>query len=150
MDKILETVAGNNAVKENRKRAEELLRHEPAASYLPVSTYEKIPQLVMAAMSDRAMCPVSEIKYFPELQSLNLVKPRKDGENTWYERHTDRWFDYFIIQALQPFVTDGTFEEDDFNNKDPLDCHAYRYSKSTRQMPSINADEDPRFALDDD
>ena len=150
IDQILEAVAGNEDAKLNRKRAEGLLRLGTATCYLPTSTYEKIPQLVMDAMSDRGLCPLSEIKYFPELQSLNLVKPRKDGENTWYEQHTDRWFDYFIIQALQPLVADGTFEDEDLNDNDPLDCHAYRYTKSTKEMPSINADENPLLALDDD
>lgn len=149
MDKMLDKVAGNEEIKLNRNRAEQLLRLEPATSYLPVSTFEKIPHLVIDAMSNKGVCPLSEIKYFPELQSLNLVKPLKDGEHNWYEMHSDRWFDCFIIQALQPLVADGTFVDDDFNDKDPLDCHAYRYTKSAKPMMSQSPETNPDLALDD-
>lgn len=99
----------------------------------------------MEAMSGRGTCPLPDIKYFPELQRLNLVAP--DDVN---RVHAGLWFDYFIIQALRPLVSEGTFEDNDFNDSDPLDCHAYHYSHSTKTMPSVDADNDPRFALDDD
>lgn len=153
VDSILEKVTNNEDVelkKSIRRRSEGLLRLGTSAVYLPTSTYEKIPQLVREAMSDKGVCPLYEIKFFPELQSLNLVKPLKDSDNSWYEKHADRWFDYFIIQALQPLVADGTFEDNDFNDNDPLDCHAYRYTMSTKQMPSHGPETDPKWAIDDD
>lgn len=150
MDKMLDKIAGDEEIKSNRKRAEGLLRMQDVTAYLPVSTYKKIPQLVIDAMSNKSVCPLSEIKYFPELQSLDLVNPLIDGEYNWYEMHSDRWFDYFIIQALQPLVADGTFVEDDFNDKDPLDCHAYRYTKSTKPMTSISPETNPELAIPDD
>ncbi len=145
MDKLIETVAGEQDAKKKRERAEAILRYEYGASYLPTTTYEKIPGLVMEAMSGRGRCPLPEIKYFPELQRLGLVAPDDAKRVCAY-----LWFDYFIIQALRPHVLEGTFEDNDFNDNDPLDCHAYYYSQSTKAMPSIDADDDPRFALDDD
>lgn len=89
---------------------------------------------------------MSVIKTFSELGTLNLLYPVT--ENT-KDRLTE-WSEFFIIQALQPLVAQGIFEDDDFNDNDAMDNHAYQYVESKVSMPSINADEDPRFALDDD
>lgn len=58
------------------------------------------------------------------------------------------WAVYFIILALQPLVESGEFTDDILNDNDVFDNHAYQYLNSKVQLNSIDADNDPRFALD--
>ena len=109
-------------------------------AYIGADAYERLPGVIMEGMSRRGTLPVSEIKKLDGMEVLF-------GRNTGWADEVN-WSDYFIIQALEPYVEDGTFEDSDYNDIDPLDTHAYRYVKSSKKMKSIKADSDPRFALD--
>lgn len=144
--KLSDIVAGDKDLKEKRKEAEGKLKsYKSYYAYLSTAVFEKYPPLISEAMSKKGCCPLASIKSFEELKALNLTLPlalnnSKDSE----------WSEYFIIQALRPLVFSGTFEDCDFNDKDVFDNHAYQYAKSAVRMPSIDADNDPLFALDDD
>lgn len=148
--KIADMIAGDKDMKEMRKRAEgwfrsgEFINHY---AYLGVDSFERYPKLIIEAMSERGCFPVSAIKRFEELKELNLLVPIVDKRNN--NKNTG-WSNYFIIQSLEPLVAEGIFSDNDFNDNDVFDNHAYQYVKSTVSMPSIDADNDPLFALDDD
>lgn len=147
LEKVVDMVAGDKIVKEKRKDAEKRLQTESLAmcyAYLGTAAFEQYPKLIMEVMSEKGCHSVSDIKKFAELKSLHLTFPfyGKNGKNT-------EWSEYFIIQALKPLVAEGIFEDDDLNDNDVFDNHAYRYTKSKVTMKCIDADNDPRFALDD-
>lgn len=144
--KIVDMVAGDKEIKEKRKRAEQrLLSMEKCYAYLSADWFAAYPNAIIAAMTEKGRCSVSSIQTFNELKTLNLLCPVIGNAK---DRLTE-WSEYFIIQALQPLVAQGVFSDDDFNDNDAMDNHAYQYAESKKRMPSINADEDPRFALDD-
>lgn len=142
--KVADMVAGDKILKEKRKAAEARLQPQALKNcyaYLSSGVFEQYPKLITEAMSDKGCFSVSVIKGFEELKSLHLTFPSY-GKNT-------EWSEYFIIQALQPLVSEGIFEDNDNNDNDVFDNHAYRYTKSTAQKKIIDADNDPRFAIDD-
>lgn len=148
--KIVDMVAGDVELKNKRKNAEAKLSSwslEKNYAYLKKEVFSQFPQLIIEAMEERGYCSVSDIKNFEELRSLKLEDPIFLAA---YNNKSTEWGEYFIIQALQPLVVDGTFEDNDFNDSDVFDNHAYHYTKSLKSMPSIDGDSDPRFALDDD
>ena len=136
-----------NEKKEKRKAAENALSRwdiKNNYAYLPSAVFEKYPGLITEVMSQKGVVPPWGLSRFEELKPLSLSIPIGYDNN---ER--TRWGEYFIVKALNPLVSDGTFEDLDFSDE-ILDNHAYRYSKSKVTMPSIDANNDPRFALDDD
>lgn len=143
LEKLMDTLNalfGDGAAKKAREDAEyRIALATDSCVYLGTNTFNKLSEALPAAMSHRGVCPLSSIKEFEELRALGLSKP-VNGKNDWA--------DYFIIMALQPLVQQGSFEDEDYNDNDPFDNHAYHYAKSTVSMPSIDADNDPRFALD--
>ena len=146
VDKIVDMVAGDKEIKEKREKAEQKLQSmEKCYAYLRTDLFAVYPRALVAVMSNKGCCSVSSIQIFNELRTLNLLCPVM-GNAT--DRLTE-WSEYFIIQALQPLVAQGVFIDNDFNDNDAMDNHAYQYAASKKPMPSINADEDPRFALDD-
>ncbi len=119
--------------------------------YFRVDYIQKLQELITQAMSDKAFYPLSEIKHFPELTSLNLLPyPDSNIDNGVPREIREQWVDYLIIRSLQPLVERGIFEEDEFNRDDVLDNHAYRYVYSEKEMVVIHADDDLRLAIDDD
>ncbi len=142
--KVVDVVAGDKATKRKRKVAEERLKPQSLRecyAYLGTNVFKQYADLITDAMSGKGRYSVPDIKKFEELKPLHLTSPIYGGNTQWSE--------YFIIQALQPLVLNGTFEDDDLNDNDVFDNHAYRYTKSTVPIPIIDADNDPRFALDD-
>lgn len=157
LEKMTEKLGGNQEVQELRDKTEEKLREMRKRTsghmdYLPTATYEKLPALIAEDMADKSFCPLAHIKYFPHLQSLGLTAPMSEDERKAddFERPQDMWLNHFIVMALEPLVESGDFEHGDFNDKDPLDNHAYRYAKSTKQMVSQSPETNPLLALDDD
>lgn len=145
--KMADMVAGDKDMKAKRKEAEAKLNSyslKKCYAYLSSSTFERLPQLLSEVMSKKPPYSVSYIKNFEELKALNLTISFVSYDN----KNTD-WSEYFIIQALQPLVSDGTFQDFDWNDNDPFDNHVYQYTKSVVQMKSIDGDTDPLFALDD-
>lgn len=147
MAKLTDMVAGDKTVKENRDRAEKELQPQALKSccaYLGTSVFEKFPQRITDVMADKGCYSATQIKDFEELKDLPLMVPLGT------DRSNVAWSEYFIIQALQPLVAEGIFEDNDFNDNDALDNHAYRYIKSTKPMPSQSPETNPLLALDDD
>lgn len=147
LEKVADMVAGDKTVKEKRKDAEKRLRTESLAicyAYIGVDVFEQYPKLIMEVMSEKGRHSVADIKKFEELKPLHLTVPFHgiNGKNT-------EWSEYFIIQALKPLVAEGIFEDDDLNDNDVFDNHAYRYTESKVAMKCIDADNDPLLALDD-
>lgn len=150
MAKIVDMVAGDAELKNMRKNAEAKLSPRFLTknyAYLKKDTFSQFSQLISEAMANRGHCSVSDIKNFEELNPLRLTMPlaiaANDSQNT-------EWGEYFIIQALQPLVAEGIFDDNDFNDNDVFDNHVYHFTKSSKSMPSIDGGSDPRFALDDD
>lgn len=140
MEKLVDKFAGNKDSEDLR----EILRqkiNDGHCSYVYLSTvaYERYLQLIPEVMLTKACYSPSDIKNFEELSALNLTVP-VTGSTDWSE--------YFIIQALQPLVDNGTFVDNDIS--DGIDTHAYQHTGGTKPMPSIDADNNPLFALDDD
>ena len=111
-------------------------------AYLSALVFEQYSKRISEVMSKKTVVAPKGIKLLNELKDLNLTVPPNETKST-------KWSEFFIIQALQPLVADGTFEDLDISD-DEFDNHAYRYSKSEVKIASINANNDPRFALDDD
>lgn len=163
-------------------------KRNQSVPYFSKEHIQKLQNLIPLAMSEKGFCPLSEIKHFPELVSLNLLphsnsntngrKSERTTEQVLYllserahipipvssnlpphfkgnddgdtERVREQWVDYLIIRSLQPLVERGIFEENDFNDSDVLDNHAYRYVYSKKEMVVHHADSNSRLALDDD
>ena len=163
-------------------------KRNQSVPYFSKEHIQKLQNLIPLAMSENGFCPLSEIKHFPELVSLNLLphsnsntngrKSERTTEQVLYllserahipipvssnlpphfkgnddgdtERVREQWVDYLIIRSLQPLVERGIFEENDFNDSDVLDNHAYRYVYSKKEMVVHHADSNSRLALDDD
>ena len=148
LDKIVDMIAGDKDMKENRKRAERRLQINSIKknyAYLRTDMFDMYAKLISEVMANKGCYSVLDIKKFEELKELNLMMPIVDN----YNEKNSTWSNYFIIQALQPLVVDGVFSDSDFNDNDVFDNHAYQYVKSTVMMPSIDADNEPRLALDD-
>lgn len=144
LEKVVDVVAGDKIVKEKRKDAEIRLQPQSLAkccAYLSTPVFEQYPNLITDVMSEKGCHSVSDIKKFDELKSLHLTFP-------FYGNNTE-WSEYFIIQALQPLVAEGAFEDNDWNDNDVFDNHAYRCTKSKVERKIIDADNDPLLALDD-
>lgn len=144
LEKVLDKVAGDKVVKEKRKEAEMRLQPQSltrCCAYLSAAVFEQYPKLITEVMEEKGCHSVSDIKKFEELKSLHLTFP-------FYGKNSE-WSEYFIIQALQPLVIEGTFEDDDLNDNDVFDNHAYRYTKSKVAKKIIDADNNPLLALDD-
>lgn len=147
--KIVDMIAGDAELKRRRKSAEEKLSSLSITknyAYLKKDTFNQFSQLISEAMANKGHCSVSDIKKFEELNPLRLTMPLAIAAN---DQNTE-WGEYFIIQALQPLVADGIFDDNDFNDNNVFDNHVYHFTKSSKSMPSIDGDSDPRFALDDD
>ncbi len=145
LDKIIDKVAGDKVLKEKRENAEKRLRSmNKCYAYLSPTVFEQYPKAIINVMSVKGRCSTSLIS--KELKPYNLLQPIK-GIN---EDRNQEWSEFFIIQALQPLVAGGVFDDMDLNDNDVMDNHAYQYTQSTVAMPSIDGDQDPRFALDAD
>lgn len=147
LDKIVDKLAGDKVLKEKRENAEKSLQSmNKCYAYLSTAVFEQYPKALTMVMSVKGRYSVSVISKFQELKPYNLMQPIKGIS----EDRNQEWSEYFIIQALQPLVAEGIFDDMDLNDNDAMDNHAYQYTKSTVTMPSIDGDQDPRFALDDD
>ena len=145
--KIIDKFAGDEAVKEKRKNAEEQLSSNAVQkyyAYISRNTYQMLRQALINAMSSRGFMSSADIVNLPELALINK------GIKTDKEVIDNKWAEFFVIMVLTPLVEVNEFIENDMGCKDPMNTHNYQYTKTTKPMPSTNADEDPRFALDDD
>ena len=113
-----------------------------AKAYLSSAIFAKYPDRISEIMSQKGVVPLREIKFFDELKDLNCTIPIYFNGN-----RSISWSDYFIIQALDQLVAKGIFEDLDLSDN-VYDNHAYRYTQSKVKMLSIDANSDPRFALD--
>ena len=113
-------------------------------AYISLDTLEQYKKRITEVMSNRGCAPPSGIKRFDELKDLNLSLPIGVGYNK-----SVGWSEFFIIQAIQPLLATGIFEDasDIINNA--LDNHAYKHVNG-KQMKIINANNDPLYALDDE
>ncbi len=148
VNRIVDAVAGDVNIKEMRKEAEKQLSPSSISkyyAYIGSNVYQIIPQTIITAMSSRGSLSLVDIINLPEMKPLNFKEI-----NTDITTINNKWAEYFVIMALTPLVEKNEFFDDDYGVKEPWDNHHYEYSKSTRPKPSINADEDPRFTLDDD
>lgn len=140
MQKLAEKFTANEESKDLRERlSQKISDGHRAYAYLRADVYERYARLIPEAMLTKTCYSPSDIKNFEELSELNLTAPVNGGTS---------WGEYFIIQALQPLVDNGTFMDHDIS--DGADIHAYQHTGSTKPMPSIDADNNPLFALDDD
>lgn len=139
--KVIDTVAGDKEMKKMRKYAESQINNSGKA-YVSKETFEKYPQALIDVMSKRSKCSPADIRDFEELKAFHFDK-QCEGDGR-------KWAVYFIIQALQPLVESGEFTDEIISDKDVLDNHAYQYVNSMVQVNSIDGDNDPMFALDDD
>lgn len=121
---ILEAFAGDKELIARRDEAEKKLSRMPGPAFLGVEAFEQLPNTIISVMKDKPPYSVSDMASFKELNVGSM----------------------FIIQALEPLVKDGIFEDLDLNDNDPLDTHIYHYTKSTSAMKSLDAGSDPRFA----
>lgn len=153
-EKMVDKFAGDAEVKEMREKSRQKIIYYQGDGrlYLSSDTMQRLVGQICTAMSVKSSCPLAEIKYFPEVESLGLTDPLSDEERASedHQRDEDIWLDLFIIKALKPLVESGDFEDNDFNDRDPLDNHAYRYTKSTKAMLSQSPETNPALALDDD
>lgn len=139
LEKVIDMVAGDKEMKQRRKDAEKHINSSAGIAYVTAAAFKKYPQVLIDVMSQKSMCSPADIKDFKELKSLHFDKEINGSRD---------WAVYFIILALQPLVEKGEFSDYPVNDKDVLDNHAYSYSKSTKQITSIDGDNDPLFALD--
>ena len=147
--KVADFFAGDKDMKEKRKNAEQMLSSDALKeyyAYLPSRVFGNYQQTLINAMSDKTTLSVEDIKKLPELAAINANVPL-DSQNG---RNSDYWSTFFIVMALSPLIQTGEFEDLDCNTKDPIDIHSYHYTRSTKQMISVNANDDPSLALDDD
>ncbi len=122
------------ASKDRDKYLSKLSSYSGGGIYIGKETLDKYAKLIPKAMANKGPMSLSDIKRLKELKYLNLCS--KSG------------IDFFIIQALQPLVESGVFEDITFNDVDPFDVHVYRYVQSSVPMKHIDGDNDPLFALD--
>lgn len=133
LEKIVDAVAGDDEVKEQRDRGEAgIKRLRYSRTYISKAVYDQIPNALVEAMRDKGTLCAADIIKLEELERFDFGKGCC-GET-------------FLIQALEPLVENGTFLDDDISD-DPLENHAYRYAHSSKQKKSIDASSDPRFAL---
>jgi len=121
------------ASKDRDKYLSKLSRYSGGKIYIRKETLNKYSELIPKAMANKGPMSLSDIKRIKELKHLNLCSIPE--------------IDFFIIQALQPLVESGVFEDITFNDVDPFDVHVYRYVQSSVPMKHIDGDNDPLFAL---
>lgn len=149
MEKLAEKIAGDNDVKENRQRAEEKLQPNAIQryyTYLSTPAFNRLQAALSNVMLHKGCFSPSDIQRFEELRGLNLMSPvdGRDGGNS-------DWGEYFIIQALQPLVANGTFSDDgDLSDRDAFETHAYEHIHTSAPRKSQSPETNPLLALDDD
>lgn len=79
---------------------------------------------------------IDKIKAFPEFKNFDFYYSNGTGADT-------EWSNFFIIKVLTDYVEREEIQEDQFNDEDPLDNHAYGL-----KMKSQNAADNPLLALD--
>lgn len=139
IEKIVDMVAGDKDMKQRRKDAAKRVNSETDIAYVTSEAFKKYPKALIDVMSQKSVCSPIKIKDFKELKSLHFDVTVNDSTE---------WAVYFIILALQPLVEKGEFTDEMLNDNDVMDNHAYHYTLSTKQIKSIDADNDPLFALD--
>lgn len=145
LDKMADMVAGDKEIKEKRKEAEGKLKPwvlKKYYAYISADVLAQYQKIIIEVMSKKGPYSPSVIKDFKELQLLRDVNGGKAKSGDWRE--------FFVIQVLNPLVAVGVFEDNDFSDNDALNTHVYRYIKSEVPMKSIDANNDPLLALDDD
>lgn len=139
-ERIVESVTKDGKEAKARRSQAEAEIHDLhwSRTYLGKAAFARLAETVKEAMKDRG--PLSPI----DIAQLEEMTPFTRSGRFGY-----RWCEMFIVQALDPLVKKGEFEDNPNNDNDPLDNHTYWYKKSTKQMASHDLSGDPRFALDD-
>jgi hypothetical protein len=106
--------------------------------YITSALFEQYNTKITDALIKRkGFFSLGTIKNFKELKDLNLNK--EINGNT-------QWSEYFIIQALNPLVEDGSIIKESFSD-DPLDKN--QYGSKDAKIKSRDANSIPGLALDD-
>jgi len=114
--------------------AQELRSIETKISYISKSSYEKFREYIEIILKESG-----------PLSPRTLIEQKlPDKSNNWLSFGAD----FFMIQALASAVKDGRIEDMDISDS-PLVNHVYRHTESQVSMKVINANNDPRLALDD-
>lgn len=153
---LVDKIAGDREAKAIREESADKLSYlrlreacGEVYAYIPASVYKKFPDNLSEAMSDKGTMSLAYIIKLKEVEEVThpLVYNSSDDQSAQNNRE---WIYYFfIIQALKALVEDGIFEDNNLNDRDPFETHAYRYTQSTKQPVSINANDNPMLALDD-
>lgn len=149
MEKLTDKLAGDKDVKENRQRAEEKLQPDAIQTYytyLSTPAFNRLQVALSNVMLHKGRFSPSDIQRFEELRGLNLMSAvdGRDGGNS-------DWGEYFIIQALQPLVANGTFSDDgDLSDRDAFETHAYEHIHTSAPRKSQSPETNPLLALDDE
>lgn len=148
--KVVDMVAGDKDAKSIRQECEKKLvsqRIKLYYAYICANAFSQLPDMITKVMSQKGYCSAADISKFEELKALHTAMPISATASS---EASAEWSEYFIIQALDPLVKKGVFVTDRFNDNDPFDNPAYSYTRSEVKMPSIDGDNDPLLALDDD
>ena len=140
LEKIVDAFAGDEDTKKRRSSAEIWLNnHVHYYAYLSTHTLYLLQNAIIKAMSNKPPYSAADICTFEELKPFHLTAP-------FWGQNSAGWGEMFVIQAMQPLIEKGIFEDKMLNDTDPLDNHVYYCLQSTIQMKSIDAGSDPRLA----
>jgi len=143
MEKVVNTVAGDRQVKARQKADEGRLNLTGNyVAYLKSSVYQKYSTRLFEFLLSKGTLSPHSFRKYEELNDLYLS--HSCDSNT-----TISWSDYFVIQALQPLVDDGTILDMAYSDE-VMNNHAYSHPGSTAKMKSTNAKDNPDLMLDDD
>lgn len=137
MNKVVDAVAGDEAVKQKRDEAKrELPCIRASRTYMTKSALERLGDVAVQALKeDGRTRSAKEIVRFWPLEPFRLL----NESNVW-------WLQMFLIQALEPLAENGTvLDLGSLSDTDPLDNHVYCYMKNIGNLRCT----DPRLADDD-
>lgn len=109
-----------------------LIKH---AAYISSAYFEQYADKIAKVLKSRqgTFSPWS-IKNMVELRDLNLNAQSGHAGDV-------KWSEYFIIKSLKQLVRSGDINDEDYNDNDPLNNHAYGV-----QIKSNSLDDNPLFA----
>jgi hypothetical protein len=142
IDKLIKLLNDNKEIKKEREKAEAEIKSENKLySYIECQFYQRCKQeFASVLVSHGTLSPVDIIK-LEDLQSMVFLNGKEftDKEVT---------LKYYAISILNGLEKDGIVEKYDFGDG-LLENHQYKHTNGL-PMKSINADENPLLALDDD
>jgi hypothetical protein len=127
---------------EKRKNAaEEIESGNRIYSYIENRFYQRCKSEFDKGMALHGMLSAVDVIKLDDIQCVALLK-QKEIDNR------ENVMKYYAISILNDLAKDGVVEKCDFSDE-MLDNHQYRHINGL-PMKSINADENPALALDDD